>query len=24
VNDFIDCPPDELFEYLADTRSLEE
>jgi hypothetical protein len=24
VNDFIDCPPDELFDYLADTRSLEE
>ncbi|MGH3541474.1 MAG: SRPBCC family protein, partial [Mycobacterium sp.] len=24
VNDYIDCPPDELFEYLADTRSLEE
>lgn len=24
VNDFIDCPPDELFAYMADTRSLEE
>ena len=24
VNDYIDCPPDELYEYLADTRSLEE
>src|SRR6201990_3067018 len=24
VNDHVDCPPDELFEYLADTRSLEE
>jgi hypothetical protein len=24
VNDYIDCPPDELFDYLADTRSLEE
>ena len=24
VNDFIDCPPDELFDYLADTRCLEE
>ena len=24
VNDYVDCPPDELFEYLADTRSLEE
>ena len=24
VNDYIDCPPGELFEYLADTRSLEE
>lgn len=24
VSDYIDCPPDELFEYLADTRSLEE
>ena len=24
VNDHIDCPPDELFDYLADTRSLEE
>ena len=24
VNGYIDCPPDELFEYLADTRSLEE
>jgi len=24
VHDFIDCPPDELFEYLADTRSLAE
>ena len=24
VNDYIDCPPDELFEYMADTRCLEE
>lgn len=24
VNDYIDCPPDELFKYMADTRSLEE
>lgn len=24
VNDYVDCPPDELFEYLAHTRSLEE
>ena len=24
VNDYIDCPPDELFDYLADTRCLEE
>ena len=24
VNDYIDCPPDELFDYIADTRSLEE
>jgi hypothetical protein len=24
VNDYVDCPPDELFEYMADTRSLEE
>lgn len=24
VNDYIACPPDELFDYLADTRSLEE
>ena len=24
VNDYVDCPPDELYEYLADTRSLEE
>src|SRR5215212_5692519 len=24
VNDYIDCPPDQLYEYLADTRSLEE
>ncbi|BBX21356.1 hypothetical protein MTER_07670 [Mycolicibacter terrae] len=24
VNSYIDCPPDELFDYLADTRSLEE
>ncbi len=24
VNDYVDCPPDELFEYLSDTRSLEE
>jgi hypothetical protein len=24
VNDYIDCPPDDLFDYLADTRSLEE
>jgi hypothetical protein len=24
VNDYIDCPPDELFEYLSDTRSLGE
>ncbi|MBI3689845.1 MAG: SRPBCC family protein, partial [Mycolicibacterium aromaticivorans] len=20
VNDYIDCPPDELFDYLSDTR----
>ncbi len=24
VNDYIDCPPDELFDYMADTRCLEE
>ena len=24
VNDYVDCPPRELFEYLSDTRSLEE
>ncbi|MDT5170197.1 MAG: hypothetical protein QOD02_3528, partial [Mycobacterium sp.] len=24
VNDYIDCPPDELFSYMADTRCLEE
>lgn len=24
VNEYIDCPPDELFAYLSDTRSLEE
>ncbi|VBA47583.1 SRPBCC family protein [Mycobacterium attenuatum] len=24
VTDFIDCPPDELYDYMADTRSLEE
>ena len=24
VNDYIDCPPDELFDYMSDTRSLEE
>ena len=24
VNDYVDCPPDELYAYLADTRSLEE
>jgi hypothetical protein len=24
VNDYIDCPPDELYEYLSDSRSLEE
>src|SRR5258708_29567046 len=24
VNSYIDCPPDELFDYLSDTRSLEE
>lgn len=24
VNGYIDCPPGELFDYLADTRSLEE
>src|SRR6476646_10592382 len=24
VNDYIDCPPDELYTYLSDTRSLEE
>ena len=24
VNDYVDCPPDELYEYMADTRSLEE
>ena len=23
-NDYIDCPPDELFDYMADTRCLEE
>src|SRR5687767_13361848 len=23
VNSYIDCPPDELFDYLADTRCLE-
>jgi hypothetical protein len=22
VNDYIDCPPDELFAYMADTRCL--
>ena len=24
VNEYVDCPPDELYEYLSDTRSLEE
>ena len=24
VDDYIDCPPDELFDYMADTRCLEE
>ena len=24
VNEYVDCPPDELFDYMADTRSLEE
>lgn len=24
VNDYIDCPPDELFDYSADIRNLEE
>ena len=24
VNDYVDCPPDQLFDYLSDTRSLEE
>ncbi|HEX5252353.1 MAG TPA: SRPBCC family protein [Mycobacterium sp.] len=24
VSDYVDCPPDELLEYLADTRSLAE
>lgn len=24
VNDYVDCPPDDLFAYMADTRSLEE
>nr|MDT0523118.1 hypothetical protein [Streptomyces sp. DSM 41633] len=24
VNDYIECPPDELFDYLSDTRCLEE
>src|SRR5215472_18074158 len=24
VNDYIDCTPDKLFDYMADTRSLEE
>src|SRR6476660_10174221 len=24
VNDYVDCLPDELFDYLAHTRSLEE
>src|SRR4029453_973683 len=24
VNGYIDCPPDELFDYMADTRCLEE
>ncbi|MFC0452510.1 SRPBCC family protein [Rhodococcus jostii] len=24
VNEYIDCPPDEVFRYLSDTRSLEE
>ncbi len=24
VNDYVDCPPDELFDYLSDTRCLEE
>ncbi len=24
VNDYVDCPPDELYDWLADTRCLEE
>jgi hypothetical protein len=24
VNSYIDCPPDELFDYMSDTRCLEE
>src|SRR5690349_1681521 len=24
VNDYVECPPDELFDYLSDTRCLEE
>ena len=24
INDYIDCPPHELFAYMADTRCLEE
>ncbi len=24
VNDYIDCPPEDLFDYLSDTRCLEE
>src|SRR6185312_10468115 len=24
VTDYVDCPPDELYEYMSDTRSLEE
>ncbi|TQC47137.1 SRPBCC family protein [Rhodococcus sp. WS4] len=24
VNEYIDCPPDEVFRYLSDTRSLQE
>lgn len=24
INSYIDCPPDQLFDYLSDTRCLEE
>ena len=24
VNEYVDCPPDELFDYMSDTRCLEE